>query len=182
MDKRIIFVIAGALIFVIGFVLIKMLFFNKEKIEIHYVIKNIKNNQAFKDSLVEFSDETKDAIKWKWNFGDGQYSFDKEPKHSFTQFGDYKIQLTVSTSKSSSTDSGKIIRVINQAPIVAEVPITPNRDTTPIVKKEIPPPLVKTKPKSPPTNAKPKHKAGNHSFSTDAESKIHEMKPQNFDK
>lgn len=53
---------------------------------------------------VDFSDKsTGIATKWKWNFGDGTISREKNPKHQYLQEGNYKITLTVSNTAGSST-------------------------------------------------------------------------------
>ncbi|AKB48667.1 hypothetical protein MSKOL_2890 [Methanosarcina sp. Kolksee] len=41
--------------------------------------------------------------KWKWNFGDGTTSREKNPTHKYLQEGKYKITLTVSNTAGSST-------------------------------------------------------------------------------
>ena len=41
--------------------------------------------------------------KWKWSFGDGTISREKNPKHQYLQEGNYKITLTVSNTAGSST-------------------------------------------------------------------------------
>jgi len=53
---------------------------------------------------VDFTDQsTGIATKWKWNFGDGTISREKNPKHQYLQEGNYKITLTVSNAAGSNT-------------------------------------------------------------------------------
>jgi beta propeller repeat protein len=53
---------------------------------------------------VAFTDQsTGIATKWKWSFGDGTISREKNPKHQYLQEGNYKITLTVSNTAGSST-------------------------------------------------------------------------------
>ncbi|AKB53317.1 MULTISPECIES: PKD domain-containing protein [Methanosarcina] len=41
--------------------------------------------------------------KWKWSFGDGITSREQNPKHQYSQEGNYKITLTVTNVAGSST-------------------------------------------------------------------------------
>jgi len=53
---------------------------------------------------VDFTDQsTGIATKWKWSFGDGTISREKNPKHRYLQEGNYKVTLTVSNLAGSST-------------------------------------------------------------------------------
>jgi chitosanase len=53
---------------------------------------------------VLFADKsTGSPVSWKWNFGDGTYSTEKNPEHTYTKSGKYKVSLTVKNSKGSNT-------------------------------------------------------------------------------
>ncbi|AKJ39376.1 PKD domain-containing protein [Methanosarcina barkeri] len=53
---------------------------------------------------VAFTDKsTGIPTKWKWSFGDGTISREKNPKHQYSQEGNYKITLTVTNVAGSST-------------------------------------------------------------------------------
>jgi PKD repeat protein len=110
MDKRIIFVIIAVLLGITTFIIIHKLK-KKEKIEISYLIKNIKLNKAPIDSAIYFEDNTENATSWKWNFGDDQYSFEKAPNHIYTKAGKYRISLTVSGPFGDIQDTSKEINV-----------------------------------------------------------------------
>ncbi len=40
---------------------------------------------------------------WKWNFGDGTYSKEKNPVHKYTKAGNYTVSLTVSNAAGNNT-------------------------------------------------------------------------------
>jgi PKD repeat protein len=42
---------------------------------------------------VSFTDHSIDAVAWDWNFGDGSTSHDRNPKHAFTDPGNYTVTL-----------------------------------------------------------------------------------------
>ena len=53
---------------------------------------------------VAFTDKsTGTPTKWKWTFGDGKTSTEKNPKHEYLQEGNYKVTLTVTNAAGSST-------------------------------------------------------------------------------
>ncbi|AKB58357.1 translocation protein TolB [Methanosarcina barkeri 227] len=55
-------------------------------------------------STVSFTDQsTGKPTKWKWSFGDGKTSREKNPKHHYLQEGNYKVTLTVTNAAGSST-------------------------------------------------------------------------------
>ncbi len=53
--------------------------------------------------LVKFTDLSKNATKWKWDFGDKTYSNVKSPNHTYSKPGIYSVKLTVSNKAGSST-------------------------------------------------------------------------------
>ena len=40
---------------------------------------------------------------WKWSFGDGKYSTQKNPAHTYSKAGKYIVSLTVKNAKGSNT-------------------------------------------------------------------------------
>ncbi len=55
---------------------------------------------AVPTSVQFFSSEcSMGAVKWKWDFGDGSFSQEQDPIHTFTSAGDFSITLTVEDSK-----------------------------------------------------------------------------------
>ncbi len=72
---------------------------------------------------VVFTDKsTGSPNSWKWNFGDGTYSTEKNPMHTFSKVGKYTVTLTVKNAKdSSSVTRFGCINVANilKAPVAA---------------------------------------------------------------
>jgi PKD repeat protein len=53
---------------------------------------------------VQFTDKsTYSPISWKWSFGDGTYSTQKNPAHTYSKAGRYTVYLTVKNAKGSNT-------------------------------------------------------------------------------
>jgi PKD repeat protein len=53
---------------------------------------------------VRFTDlSTGNINRWHWNFGDGTYSDDRNPNHTFATFGKYNVCLTAYNSDSAAT-------------------------------------------------------------------------------
>jgi PKD repeat protein len=65
------------------------------------------------------SDPEGASLTYSWVFGDGGTSASANPSHSYTADGQYTARLTVSDGTNSTTSSNLIIRVGNQAPVVA---------------------------------------------------------------
>ncbi len=63
---------------------------------------------------VTFKDNsTGSPYAWNWNFGDGTFSTIQNPKHTYSQAGNYSVTLTVTnTSGSNSFKKAKYIQVI----------------------------------------------------------------------
>jgi serine protease AprX len=53
---------------------------------------------------VQFTDKSSGSpTSWKWSFGDGKYSTQKNPSHTYSKTGKYNIALTVRNTWSSNT-------------------------------------------------------------------------------
>jgi YVTN family beta-propeller protein len=64
---------------------------------------NITSEYVFPSVPVQFTDLSKDATKWVWDFGDGSGSTKQNPVHTYSATGIYTVSLTVSNS--NGTDS-----------------------------------------------------------------------------
>ena len=71
------------------------------------IVYNIKGNQVSFNSetpdLNQIAGAPKAFYTYYWEFGDGDYSFQKEPKHDYKDKGDYNVQLSVT----NNYDDGK---------------------------------------------------------------------------
>ena len=68
-------------------------------------VANFSSNvtQGSAPFTVQFTDLSKNAVEWNWNFGDGGSSTQRSPMHTYLTAGNYTVNLTV--SKAYSTDS-----------------------------------------------------------------------------
>ncbi|MDW5551992.1 PKD domain-containing protein [Methanosarcina sp.] len=64
---------------------------------------NITSEYVFPSVPVQFTDLSKDATKWVWDFGDGSGSTKQNPAHTYSATGIYTVSLTVSNP--NGTDS-----------------------------------------------------------------------------
>ncbi len=64
---------------------------------------NVTSDYAFLSVPVQFTDLSKNATRWNWNFGDGANSTQQNPTHTYSAAGIYTVSLTVSNS--NGTDS-----------------------------------------------------------------------------
>jgi len=83
---------------------------------------------------VKFTDKsTGKTTKWKWSFGDGKSSTEKNPTHKYSKTGKYTVKLTVTNAAGSNTATkSKYITVkTSQAP-VAVFYASPKSGTEPL--------------------------------------------------
>ena len=57
---------------------------------------------------VQFTDLSKNAAEWKWDFGDGASSTEHHPAHIFSEAGTYTVSLTASNADGQNTKTGQI--------------------------------------------------------------------------
>ncbi|WP_243685298.1 PKD domain-containing protein [Methanosarcina barkeri] len=51
---------------------------------------------------VVFTDKSTDATSWSWSFGDGSTSAEKNPKHTYSEAGNYNVVLTVKMKRAQA--------------------------------------------------------------------------------
>lgn len=70
---------------------------------------NFTSDNTFRcqpDFTVNFQDQSANAVEWLWDFGDGSSSIQQNPSHTYTNYGNYNVQLIV-TNASGCTDTIK---------------------------------------------------------------------------
>lgn len=80
------------------------------------------------DPSVQFTDNSFDAIEWKWTFGDKQTSVEQNPKHIFQKQGGYSVQLTIKNSNGCTATMLKTISVLQNYNLFAPKAFSPNGD------------------------------------------------------
>jgi PKD repeat protein len=57
---------------------------------------------------VRFTDLSKNAVQWNWDFRDGTYSGLPNPTHTFSVAGTYTVNLTVSNANGTNSKNASI--------------------------------------------------------------------------
>ena len=57
---------------------------------------------------VRFTDLSKNATSWSWNFGDGGTSTQQNPVHTYSAAGNYTVNLAVSNANGTNSKSAII--------------------------------------------------------------------------
>ena len=68
---------------------------------------------------VQFTDNSQNATKWNWIFGDGTTSTEQNPKHYYIKAGNYTVKLTAINGNSTNSKLAKII--VLQHPVYAYI-------------------------------------------------------------
>ena len=76
----------------------------------------INNSVSFFGSLVNITNPLT-ISNWLWSFGDGDTSHLQNPTHSYTNYGNYNVQLIVTTNNNCTDTTTQTISIIN--PIAA---------------------------------------------------------------
>lgn len=100
-------------IIIIG--LIIFYFRSRNHLECSEVTMNIKSENFAMGEVVEFTNDSENAEKWEWDFGDGTpKDYRKSTLHKYKEPGVYRVRLLVNNSCEKEqlieiTDQGKII-------------------------------------------------------------------------
>jgi PGF-pre-PGF domain-containing protein len=78
---------------------------------------------------VNFTDLSKNAIRWNWDFDDGNTSNVQNPVNTYSKAGKYTVNLTVTNE--NGTDSKVLEITVNEAPIEEKVPPVADFDAYP---------------------------------------------------
>ncbi len=99
-------------------------------------VANFSTNisEGYAPIYVQFTDMSKNATSWNWDFGDGTYSTARNPVHTFSKTGKYTVILTVKNAKdSSSVTKTGFINVANSLKLpVAAFSASPTSGNAPL--------------------------------------------------
>ena len=68
-----------------------------------------ENNDHLTVNFTDISYTNNQAVNWNWDFGDGQYSTEQNPTHTYPHEGNYQVCLTIYDSISNCEDATCII-------------------------------------------------------------------------
>jgi PKD repeat protein len=98
------------------------------------VISQPQNNAEFEvDEVIQFdgsesNDPDDDTLTYSWDFGDGDIALEAKPSHSYSEEGNFTVQLTVNDGQESDTESITIrIIIIENHPPNADI-VSPEQD------------------------------------------------------
>lgn len=98
-------------------------------------ISQEKVTANFKAVLVSQSDlkfsfvpQADKAAKYEWNFGDGETSAEKAPAHTYTQEGNYSVELTVTDRNGNVQSLNTQVSAMRPAELFIPNVFTPNGD------------------------------------------------------
>lgn len=81
---------------------------SKKKADISPVNPTADFSYEIKDGIATFTNKSENAVKYLWDFGDGQTSTEKDPVHTYSKAGEYKVKLTA-----ESIDVNKSIKAVD---------------------------------------------------------------------
>ncbi len=82
------------------------------------------NTMSSCDGVIEFTDLSRNATKWSWEFGDGATSDQQNPTHTYDESGTYTVTLSVEDGGGETDDFSMEINVnIMEAPNASDVAI-----------------------------------------------------------
>ena len=79
-------------------------------------VANFSSNvtEGYAPLSVQFTDLSKNAAEWNWDFGDGATSTEQNPMHTYSTAGTYTVNLTVSNAKGTASKT-TTITVLNES-------------------------------------------------------------------
>lgn len=106
----------------------------------------IDKDKIFVGDSITFTDNTKGAVSWKWEFGDSEPSNKRTGTHTFLDIGKHRVTVTITGGTFGPlVDSSKEILVLEAPKLVVDT-----------VKPVVEAPKVEKKAPAPEAHAKPK--------------------------
>jgi PKD repeat protein len=78
---------------------------------------------------VMFTDRSKDATSWSWNFGDSATSTQQNPEHIFTKTGVYIVNLTAINGNGTNSTSAQVVVSAKHEPVIPVAAFTASSTT-----------------------------------------------------
>lgn len=93
--------------------------------------KNIYTGLPMKFDSSDTIDADDDQLKFLWDFGDGEKNILAGPEHAYLKAGSFRVKLSVSDGKATSTKE-RVVKVVNKEEKIAEekIPITLSENQT----------------------------------------------------
>ncbi|WPR74227.1 PKD domain-containing protein [Algoriphagus sp. NG3] len=89
-------------------------------------VKGEEDGGFFPDDQFQFTDtSSEDAQSWDWDFGDGNFSTDKNPTHVFGEKGDFDVALTISNEWGCISTTEKKVSILRSYRIMFPTGFTP---------------------------------------------------------
>ncbi len=85
-------------------------------------------NELEENYTLSFLDQSYDAIKWEWNFGDKTTASIANPVHTYKGQGTYAVNLTVTNLNGCKNQKIQFVNVLDQNPLMAPNSFSPNGD------------------------------------------------------
>lgn len=76
-----------------------------------------------RDKTVQFTDESIGVpyiVQWVWQFGDNNWSTERNPEHTYAGYGDYRVVLRITSSLGNVSTESEVVE-ISRPGAVAEV-------------------------------------------------------------
>ena len=115
MDKRIIILIAVFFVGSLSFFLYRKLYYRPEGIR--YTIR--PNGVIHASDSILYQDKTPGANRWKWDFGDGEFSSEQSGQHLYLSPGQFTVSLSVYGPFGVQHDDKTVVSVLPSNIVVA---------------------------------------------------------------
>lgn len=80
--------------------------------------------------VIQFENTSQSGIRWQWDLGDGNGSFESHPKHVYKKKGSYQVTLTTINPMGCIDKVSRLVEVANDYKLLAPNTFSPNGDGT----------------------------------------------------